>query len=390
MPQPRPTRSSPSRAHRRAAAAALLLALAAPGAAGAQGGPRADAAKDGAARIERVADGVWVILHADATRDWPSGTTEWPHGNTGVVAGEEGVLVVDATYYPSRARADIALIRSVTDRPVRWLVNTHWHGDHIHGNAEYRDAFPGITIVGARPNRHFVELNAVRYPKNAVAPGSALRARLDTLEAWLARGRDSTGRALSAEQRRGLAENVRERKIQLAELAAVRPAPPTLLFDRDLALELGGRRVELRNWDRANSPADVTVHVPDARVLFAGDALVHPVPYAWGSFPGPWIDVLRGLEAIPVTALVPGHGPVLRDHAYTRQVRELFEAARDRTAALLREGKTLEQVQAGVDLSDLRPRFVREGDASAGVFWDDSIAKALVERMYQCVVGYRC
>src|SRR3982750_2957419 len=73
--------------------------------------------RDAGARMERVADGVYAIVHDRATEDWI-------HGNTGVVVGDDGVLVVDATYLPSRARADIALIRSVTDKPVRYLVIT--------------------------------------------------------------------------------------------------------------------------------------------------------------------------------------------------------------------------------------------------------------------------
>lgn len=78
--------------------------------------PSARAApKDEGARVEQVADGVYVILHDNATEDWP-------HGNTGVVIGETGVLVVDSTYLPSRARADIALIRKLTDKPVRYLA----------------------------------------------------------------------------------------------------------------------------------------------------------------------------------------------------------------------------------------------------------------------------
>ena len=82
--------------------------------------------RDYGARMERVADGVYAIIHDDAT-------DEWPHGNTGVVVTDRGVLVIDATYLPSRARADIALIRSVTNQPVRYLVYTHWHFDHNNG-----------------------------------------------------------------------------------------------------------------------------------------------------------------------------------------------------------------------------------------------------------------
>ena len=341
------------------------------------------AARDATARMERIADGVYAIIHDRATEDWP-------HGNTGVVVGDDGVLVVDATFYPSRARADIALIRQVTNKPVRYLVNTHWHGDHTHGNGAYRDAFPGIAIVGARPNRAFIELNLARYPRGATAPGSTTRAALARLEERLASGSDSAGRRLSPAEQGALAVNVRERKTQLEELAAVAVAPPDLLFDRELTLTLGRRRrVVLRDWDRANSPHDVTAYLPDERVLFAGDILVHPVPYAMASHPVPWIDVLRQVEALPVAAVVPGHGPVLRDHGYTRQVRELFEAAAARVTALLREGKTNEQAQREVRLDDFRARFVGT-DADAGDLWDYSIQNALIERTIQCVTGYRC
>ena len=76
--------------------------------------------------------------------------------------------------------------------------------------------------------------------------------------------------------------------------------------------------MELRDWGRANSPHDVTVYLPEERILFTGDIVVQsPLPYSGASWPVPWIEVLRGIEAMPVAALVPGHGPVQRDHAYT-------------------------------------------------------------------------
>src|SRR5215212_9834228 len=114
----------------------LLLAAGPLDAAGAQ-------ARDPGARLERVADSVYVIIHDDAT-------DQWPHGNTGVIVTSDGVLVVDATYLPSRARADIALIRTVTAQPVRYLVYTHWHFDHNNGAIAYRDSFPAVTIVSER------------------------------------------------------------------------------------------------------------------------------------------------------------------------------------------------------------------------------------------------
>ena len=346
--------------------------------------------RDSTARVEKIAEGVYAIIHADATHDWPSGAVNWPHGNTGVVIGADAVLVIDATYYPSRARADIALIRSLTSKPVRYLLNTHWHGDHTHGNAEYLDAFPGLTIVGPRPNAEFIALNQARVLGGARAPRSAKRTELARLEAAHAAGKDSTGQAFSAGSRLLLEQAVSEAKTELAELTTIRIAPPTLLFDRELQLDLGGRVVVLRNWDRANSPADATAYLPGERVLFTGDIVVHPVPYVFGAYPGPWIPVLRQLEDTPVSALVPGHGPVLRDHAYTRQVRELLEAAMSEVAALVRQGKTLQEVQAVVTLDAHRARFVTGSDPSPPVVWTQSIRGGLVERAFWCATGSRC
>lgn len=246
-------------------------------------------ARDSTARMERLADGVFAIIHNRATENWPQ-------GNTGVVVGSDGVLIIDS----SRRR--------------------------------YSDA-----------------------------------------------------------ERGALERNVRERRHELDQLARVTVAPPNLLFDDALSRDLGnGRMVEIRNQGRANSPNDLSIYLPAERVLFAGDILVHPLPYVGGSYPGPWIDVLRRLEALPVTALVPGHGPVMADHSHTRRVREAFETARSRIETLYRAGRNLTQAQQEVDLADLRPLFRnREGDLySADAFrgW----ANDLVARMVQCVHGYQC
>ena len=334
--------------------------------------------------MERLADGVYAIIHADATDDWP-------HGNTGVVVGDDGVLVVDATYYPSRAAADIALIRSVTTKPVRYLVNTHWHGDHTHGNATYRDAFPGLVILGASDNRRYIGFNQLRYPRFA-AVSPLKREQLTRLQRQLASGRDSAGRELSASAKRALALGVRQHEVEYRELALVRDAPPDVLFDGDTVLVVGRHRVELRNHGRANSPADVTVYLPAERVLFTGDIEVYPVPYAMQSYPGPWARVLREIERLPVRAVVPGHGPVLPDHAYARRERALFETVMGRVDSMGRQGATVDSVKRRIDLGDLRAAWLTgaAADPASAALWDYSIANALVDRSWACVIGYAC
>ena len=337
-------------------------------------------AKDATARLERIADGVYVIVHDDAT-------DQWPHSNTGVVVTDDGVLVVDATYLPSRARGDIALIRTVTDEPVRYLVYTHWHFDHNNGAVAYRDAYPGLTIVSERQTRDYIALNADWWARMSTATGSTRRAALATLEQELASGKDTTGHALTAEERRHHERAIGQRKSELAELASLTVVPPNMVFDGALTLWLGGRRVELQDRGRANSPHDVTIYLPQDSVLFAGDIVVQsPLPYVGASWPVPWIDVLRQLESVPTNALVPGHGPVMRDFRYARGVRTMLEAATSRVAAEALKGRTLDQVQDSVTLDDVRKAVPVWRDPALDEDWKANI-RALVERAWRGVRG---
>jgi cyclase len=347
-------------------------------------------AKDATAHMEKLGDGVYAILHDHATLDWPSETMQWPHSNVGVIVGDDGVLVVDSDYLPSRARADIALIRTITDKPVKYLVNTHWHGDHTHGNGVYRAMFPNITIVGSRANRAFIALNQRRYARQLAAPTSAQHKTLAVLEPILASGRDTSGRMLTTEERKRLGVIVDQLHNEIVEIAKVEVAPPTLLFDDDFDVYLGKRHVLLHNWGRANSPSDVTAYVPDAKVLFTGDIMVYPVPFTGASYPTLWIGVLDRLEQIPVTSMVPGHGAVQHDHAYTRQLRKLMETATWRMDSMFQSGIPRDSAQKVLNLEDLRGLFVHGDNAEAAVLWDDMIKGQLPERVGKCVAGFDC
>jgi glyoxylase-like metal-dependent hydrolase (beta-lactamase superfamily II) len=221
----------------------------------------------------------------------------------------------------------------------------------------------------------------------STAADSARRASLEELETQLDSGGDSDGGPLTAQGRRDLETAIRQRGAELEELAALTVVRPDLVFEGTLSLDLGNRPVELEDRGRANSPHDVTVWLPNERVLFAGDIIVQsPLPYTGASWPVPWIDVLRALEAIPVTALVPGHGPVMHDHAYTRQVRELLEAVTTRVAALARQGRTLEQIQAEIDLDDQRKGVWDPNDPVIETYWK-TVTDVLVERAWRGVRG---
>lgn len=358
----------------RAVVAALILAVSA-SAAGEV------AATDEGARLLRLAGNVFVIEHDDAT-------DEWPHGNTGVIVGRDGVFVIDSGYLPSRARADIALIRRVTDKPVRILFTTHWHFDHNNGASAYRDAFPGLTVLAERNTSRWLELNQHYWKALSVAPDSPRREALERLEAELAHGAGPDGAPLDASARARLERVIASRRGELAELAALEVIAPTQVFDGRLSLDFGGTRIEIENRGPANSPDDATVWLPGERILFTGDILVRsPLPYVAASWPVHWSRVLRELEDVPADLVVPGHGPVMTDHDYTRAVRELIEAALTRVETLVRMGRSLQQVQDELALDDLRARVPDwNGPRVSDADWDYT-RRALAERAFVGIRG---
>lgn len=344
---------------------------------------------DAGARVERIADGVYAIIHDDALQTWPYLGTDWPHSNTGVVVGDEGVLVIDATFHPSRASADIALIRRLTPKPVRYLVNTHWHGDHTHGNGVYRDSFPDIRIISSRINRSYIEINQERFRYRSEQASYPSRGVLTRLEGILRSGVDS-GVALTAARRADLERLVHQRQLDISDMPRVKTSPPDSVFEGRLTISLGSRRVELRDHGHANSPSDVTVFLPGERVLFTGDIVVSPIPYAFASYPTFWASVLSDLEQLSPAVVVPGHGPVMRDLAYVRRVRNLLDSVLAMTAPLVRSGITADSARQLLDLTALRRGFDPGLTPVRGEMWDASIVDALVLRAFQCLQGVSC
>lgn len=338
-------------------------------AAGAAGEMRA------AGRPEQIAEGVYTIIHPDATENWPN-------GNTTIIIGSHSALVVDSGYLPATARGDIQALRALTDKPVRFLVNTHWHYDHTNGNAEYRRAFPDVQIVAHRETRRLLDANARRYARTASDGASA--AQLGALRKLLAESRTTSGAPLSDPQRAEVQQRIAAFELEASELGAFRYEPPSMLFDTEIAVDLGGREVRIVHVGRGNTPGDTVVFLPKERVVIAGDLLVAPVPFCYYSFPREWVQTLARVRELDATVVVPGHGDVQRDWAYLDSVAELLRYV---IAAVERSpGRTSDEVRRGIDLTAFRDRMAGQNPVLRETF-EQSVVKALVERTFLSVRG---
>ncbi len=289
---------------RRGTAATLVALAAFVGVAGAWAAPLA---------LEKIAPGIYV--HAGPVEE-TSPQNQGDIANIGVVIGDDAVAVIDSGGSVAVARSALQAIRAVTDKPVRYLVNTHMHPDHIFGNQVFKAA--GATLIGHR-----------KLP-------AALAARADFYKQSM---REQLGPALADE---------------------VTVTLPDETVENERIIDLGNRKLTLKAWGTAHTDNDLTVFDATTGTLFAGDLVfMEHVPVIDGSIKG-WLDQTPELAALPASRVVPGHGPASAPWP---------AAIAPQTAYLERLASDLRQAIAdGVPLADAVETAGRSEAGKWGVF----------------------
>lgn len=256
-----------------------------------------------AGKTVQIADGVYVIPDQRVSLV----------PNVGIIVGDSGVLVVDTGMGPANAEIVLSEVRKITDRPIRYLVSTHFHPEHNFG----AQAFPDETVI----------IYAAKQYEDLKNKGTMYRD-------WFI---DMFG------------DDVR------ALLEPVEIIPPDVTFSRNANIDLGGRRIELHFLgEAAHTSGDTVIYLPDAKVIFTGGLTPNrffPImPDADSSGAG-WIASLEKLEQFTIDTVVPGHGEVA-DRELISRVKDYLTGLRARVKELMASGRSLEQIQA-----TLKPEF---------------------------------
>ncbi len=321
--------------------------------------------------VTKLAEGVYEIRHPDS----PDSNL---NGNTTVIIGEREVLVVDSCFQRSAAREDIAQIRKWTDKPVRYLLNTHFHNDHNVGNGDYAAAFPALAVIAHTDTKTDMYRTATTQSRFA-SYVSVRKQRIET-------GKGADGKELSESQKAQTARELAARSLVLEELQGFVYQPPTLTFDTELEINLGNREVQVKHLGRGTTRGDTIVYLPKEKILVAGDLLTHPVLFTYDGYPTDWIQTLEAMGQMDLQVIVPGHGDVLYDKTYLYLSRDLLQSAVGQVTAQLHqlsatvENPRLEDVRKGVDLTTFRQRFAGD-DKDTGEAFDDA-ADHLIKVVY--------
>ena len=225
--------------------------------------------------------------------------------NAAFIVSDEGVLVIDSLMTPTLAGKLYAAIRNVTTAPIRYLINTHFHGDHVFGNQYFLPA-PIVAHENCRTElQEKFDANMQRY---------------------------------------------RQREALIPELNQIRMTLPDVTFEDKMTIRLGDRVIELSFLGRAHSNSDILTYLPDDKVLFVGDIAVHKTLPA---FPDghitKWLTVIDETAKVDADTIVPGHGPV-GGKAEFEEARELLHILNNEIKKGFDEGLSEEETAKRVNV----------------------------------------
>jgi cyclase len=325
--------------------------------------------------VARIADGVYTLT-------WKTLPIS-PEPNVMIVVNDDDVLVVDSSMFPSTARTIVGEIRKLTPKPVRYLVNTHWHDDHVFGNAEFRDAWPGVEIIGHVNTRTDAAEQAFGAIKQDLENSKGLLAKYEGI---LRAGKTDDGTPLTEERRKRVEGVIEIYKRYLKEIPGVRVALPDVTVAGDLTIHSGSRTIDIRYLGRGNTRGDLVVYLPRERVLATGDLVVEPTPFGIGSYYADWKETLAKLKAFDATTIFLAHGAAQHDWTYVTKLQQLLGDLVTRVNAEIAKGATLEQVQKTVTLDDWKKELAGEDDVKKRAF-DAYFVQPAVQRQYQLAKG---
>ncbi|MDE2849091.1 MAG: MBL fold metallo-hydrolase [Acidobacteriota bacterium] len=284
--------------------------------------------------FEEVAPGVYFIVGRD--------DVIFVQSNAMLVVTDEDALVVDSHVTPAAARALIASIAEVTDKPVTHLVNTHYHFDHAHGN----QSFPENTaIVGHEFTRAMLMTDVMSQPTASIFTGNipnqiaAMKGAADAMEDG-----EEKDQALTA---------IRIQEAHYVAVGETEPTPPNVTLTSRMTIhrtyEGQDRPIELLHLGRGHTGGDVVVLLPNERVVFTGDLVLAGAAYIGDAYVDEWLDTLDRFEELEFDLILPGHGPTFSDMAQVDALRQFLADFWNQASAAHEQGLSPEEAIAEIE-----------------------------------------
>lgn len=275
--------------------------------------------------------------------------------NAAIIVNEHEVLIVDSHITPAAARALLRELGEITSKPVRYVVNTHFHFDHAHGNQIYP---------------HDVEIIGHEFTREVIAGGGSTSGRawdrfVATLPAAVESLRREIESATDTGRRTELERRLAVQEAYLAAIPEVRPMPPTTTLATRMTLHRGDSEIRIFFFGRGHTGGDVVVHLPGDRVLITGDLLGGGLPWMGDGHLLEWAETLEHLKGLEFDIILPGHGAPFSDRSRIEHLQAYLRDFWNRAAALHAQGVSVESAAVRIDMRDHAANY--PGIRSSGV-----------------------
>jgi glyoxylase-like metal-dependent hydrolase (beta-lactamase superfamily II) len=316
---------------------ALLITLALAGVQS-QRPPAGIAHQGNAFRFNKVAEGVY---HAIGT-----GTLAVV-GNSAVIVNDDDVIVVDDHVSPAAAWVLLEEIKTITNKPVRTVINTHFHFDHAHGNQIFGK---DVAIIGHEFTREMLlSGKGVQMPlyRNYV---TGLPAQIETLKQRTAMETDAARKAALQTQLQATENNA-------ASQAELKPTPPNVTLRTAMTLYRGAREIQIRFLGRAHTAGDVVVFLPRERIVITGDLLTAALSNMSDAFVDEWVATLDEVKKLDFVTVLPGHGEAYTDRAKIDYFQAYLRDVWTEVSRLKQQGVSAEDAANRANLTKHRDHF---------------------------------
>jgi cyclase len=283
-------------------------------------------------RFNKVADGVY---HAIGT-----GTVA-NVGNSSVIVNDDDVIIVDDHVSPAAAWVLVDEIKTLTNRPVTTVINTHFHFDHAHGNQIFDR---NVAIIGHEFTREMLlGGKSIQMPlyRNYV---TGLPGQIQTLKQRIAMETDPARKATLETQLRAGENNA-------ASQAELRPTPPNVTLRTNMTLYRGDREIQIRFIGRAHTAGDVVVFLPKERIVITGDLLTSGLSNMSDAFVNEWATTLEDLKKLDFVTVLPGHGEAFTDRAKIDYFQAYLRDVWTEVSRLKQQGVSAEDAAKRADLT---------------------------------------
>jgi cyclase len=319
--------------------------------------------------FKQVAPGVYAALQPFANR--------FNDSNSVIIIGEDSVVVVDSQTTLTATRGVIEQIRNLTNKPVRYVINTHWHGDHVQGNQEYRGAFPGVQFIAQANTREDMAQRASAELKDQV---ETLPSQIEQYRQMRDTGNLPSGKPLTEDQKQLAQMRYEVFSSELPDLQKTHIVLADITFEQSMVLWQGSREIRLMHY-AGHTRGDLVLYLPAEKILITGD-LLDDMPYTGDGSPSSLIATLHDLDKLDFANVIPGHGPVEQGHDHLRLVAQLFESIVTQVQAAVTTGLSLEDTKKKVDVEKFRQAMTGREEHGNRAF-DGFIRGNAVEKAYK-------